>query len=117
MHSPFCNEQMIKAKDEKDQRKNKEENDQMRNSKGRDSSQNDGNGFVSVFIICICTLAGFLIVALIVIVALVKRRRAKENDKDVEEKNDMYGRNDPEEYYELGKNTEIRNRNEYYYGK
>ena len=55
--------------------------------------------------------------ALIVVVVLVKRRRAKENDKDVEEKNYMYGRNDTEEYYELGKNTEIKNRNEYYYGK
>ena len=45
---------------------------------------------------------------------LVQRRRAQEKDKDVYDKNDMYGRNDPEEYYELGKNTQIVDRNVHY---
>ena len=94
--------------------------EQQNNNGGKDEERENSsqiNGILSVIGVGILIVFGFLILALIIIVVMVKRRRAKYNDKDVEEKNDMYGGNDPEEYYELGKNTEIKDRNEYYYAK
>ena len=69
------------------------------------SSQN--YGYLSVIAICSCSVVGFLIVALIIIAILVKRRRAKENQKELDERNSMYGR----DYYQ---DTQIVDQNDYY---
>ena len=69
------------------------------------SSQN--YGYLSVIAICSCSIVGLLIVALIIISILVKRRRAKENQKELDERNSMYGR----DYYQ---DTQIVDQNDYY---
>ena len=69
------------------------------------SSQN--YGYLSAIAICSCSVVGFLIVALIIIAILVKRRRAKENQKELDERNSMYGR----DYYQ---DTQIVDQNDYY---
>ena len=63
--------------------------------------------YLSVIAICFCSVVGILIVALIIIAILVKRRRTKENQKELDERNSMYGR----DYYQ---DTQIVDQNDYY---
>ena len=80
----------------------------MEESKDKtDSSPYDG---YLVVIYVFSGVVGFLILALIIIAILVKRRRAKENMKETEEMNNMYGR----DYYH---DTQIVDKNDYYYRK
>ena len=69
------------------------------------SSQN--YKYLSAIAICSSSVVGLLLVALVIIAVLVKRRRAKENQKELDERNSMYGR----DYYQ---DTQIVDQNDYY---
>ena len=114
VHSSSC-DGLVESKEEKDPMLPKEEKsnrlDQMVESKDKlDSSQ---EGKVSL-VIYICTGGGFLVfVVLIGIGIVIKKIKEKEKDAIVD-MNIIYGRNNPGEYYEDGKNTQIEERNDYY---
>ena len=94
IHSSQCHEM-----------KEKDENVQIENSTDEKTSSQNGN----LIVICICTVVGFLIVALVIITICVKRRRAKESEEEVDEMNYIYGGG----YYQ-DPDTEIVNQNDYY---
>ena len=76
------------------------------NTDEKDSSEKDGN-LIAVIGYIFTGVVGFLMVSLVIIIILVKRRRAKENMKEAEEKNSLYGR----DYYQ---DTQLVDRNDYY---
>jgi len=101
----------IGGKDKKHPKKGNGEKDQIINNRiakvkpteEQGSSKNKGNLSLVIYI---CSGAGFLVLVVLVGIG-VKRRQAKEKEVTVVEINTIYGRNDPEDYYEDGEMTQI----------
>ena len=105
VHSSSC--QQIRGKEENNKMVNRIHHKQ---TDQQNSSKTEGNLSLVVYIY---TGGGFLVLVAIIGI-VIKKRKPKERGLTIVDTNTIYGRNDPEEYYEDGKNTQIEDKNVYY---